>query len=207
MSAIVSSRLNQWASSTRRDRSQGCGFPLQQSSRSSTRRGKAMAGMRSTWTARQTTAASSRISRLTAASMVSPGSTKPASAEYMPFGNLGWRTSRHASPSTASIMTTGSVRGKWIALQTGQSRLQPATATSVGAPQSSRSGGGRASASTPWPPPASPSDLAARGSRSRSSAGRRASGLRALERPKSADRESRRWRPSVVRQPDQPTGR
>ena len=75
------------------------------------------------------------VVRLAAASIVSPGSTNPASAEYMPFGNLGWRPSRQTSSSIASMMTTGSVRGKCVALQTLQSRRQPATATSVRAPQ------------------------------------------------------------------------
>ena len=67
--------------------------------------------------------------------MVSPGSKNPARQEYMPFGKRAWRPSRQASPSTASMITTGSVRGKCCALQASHSRRQPAAETRVGAPQ------------------------------------------------------------------------
>ena len=45
------------------------------------------------------------------------------------------RPSRQRSPATASMITTGSVRGKCCALQAGQSRRQPPCDTLVGAPQ------------------------------------------------------------------------
>ena len=50
-------------------------------------------------------------------------------------GKRACRPSRHRSPSTASMMTTGSVRGKCWVLQASHSRRQPAAATRVGAPQ------------------------------------------------------------------------
>ena len=53
----------------------------------------------------------------------------------MPLGQRDWRPSRQRSPSSASMMTTGSVRGKCCALQTSHSRRQPAAASRVAAPQ------------------------------------------------------------------------
>ena len=47
----------------------------------------------------------------------------------------GERPSRQLSPSIASMMTTGSVRGKCCALQFGQSRRQPASTVLVSVPQ------------------------------------------------------------------------
>ncbi len=45
------------------------------------------------------------------------------------------RPSKQRSPRTASMMTTGSVRGKCSTLQAGQARFQPASTMSVVAPQ------------------------------------------------------------------------
>ena len=53
----------------------------------------------------------------------------------MPLGKRAWRPSRQRSPSSASMMTTGSVRGKCCALQASHSRRQPAAAARVAAPQ------------------------------------------------------------------------
>ena len=86
-------------------------------------------------TSRTTKPDSSSVSRATASSTVSPGSTKPASAEYIPFGNMRWRARRHFSPKVGSMIATGSTRGKCSALHAGQTRFQPASATSVRAPQ------------------------------------------------------------------------
>ena len=47
----------------------------------------------------------------------------------MRLGNRGCRPSRQESPSTASMMTTGSVRGKCCMPQFGHSRRQPAAPT------------------------------------------------------------------------------
>lgn len=63
-------------------------------------------------------------SRATASSIVSPGSTKPARQEYIPGTKRYWRPRRHRSRATsmASMITTGSVRGKWCAAHEAQSR-------------------------------------------------------------------------------------
>ena len=70
--------------------------------------------------------ASSSVSRRTASSIASPGSTKPARHDHMLAAKRPERPSRQRSPSIASMMTTGSVRGKCSTLQAGQSRFQPA---------------------------------------------------------------------------------
>src|ERR1700761_3936689 len=74
-------------------------------------------------------------SRRTASSVVSPGSTNPASAEYIPGAKWRWRPSKHRSPSMTSMITTGSTRGKWRAPQTSQMRCQPAVVTRLTEPQ------------------------------------------------------------------------
>ena len=48
---------------------------------------------------------------------LSPGSTKPASVEYMPGRKFLLRPSRARSPSVTSMITAGSVRGKCIVAQ------------------------------------------------------------------------------------------
>ncbi len=53
----------------------------------------------------------------------------------MVCGKRGERPSTQRSPAIGSMITTGSVRGKCSALQTGQSRRQPACVGSVAAPQ------------------------------------------------------------------------
>ena len=53
----------------------------------------------------------------------------------MPGGKRDWRPSRHWSPRVASMITTGSVRGKCCAPQAGQSRRQPEATTVLAAPQ------------------------------------------------------------------------
>ena len=58
--------------------------------------------------------------------MVSPGSAKPARHDHMVGANRGERPSTQRSPAIASMMTTGSVRGKCSRLADGQSRRQPA---------------------------------------------------------------------------------
>ena len=70
--------------------------------------------------------------------MLSPGSRKPARAEYILLGQAAWRPTRHWSPFTASMITTGSVRGKCSALQDGHTRFQPPSATSEGWPQTAQ---------------------------------------------------------------------
>ena len=65
----------------------------------------------------------------------SPGSMKPARHDHMVGRKRGDRPSRQRSPSIASMITTGSVRGKCSALQAAQSRRQPACTVCVGAPQ------------------------------------------------------------------------
>src|SRR5499425_1255292 len=77
---------------------------------------------------------SSRTSRRTASSSVSPGSTKPARHENRAPARRRLRPSRPRSPWIASMITTGSVRGKCVALQSGQRRTQPAEATLVREP-------------------------------------------------------------------------
>ncbi len=67
--------------------------------------------------------------------MLSPGSRKPAKAENMPCGHAAWRPSRQRSPRTASMITTGSVRGKCSTLQEGQKRFQPPSFGWLGWPQ------------------------------------------------------------------------
>ena len=64
-------------------------------------------------------------SRRTASSIVSPGSMKPARHDHMVGRKRGERPSTQRSPAIASMITTGSVRGKCCALQDGQSRRQP----------------------------------------------------------------------------------
>ena len=66
---------------------------------------------------------------------ISPGSTKPASVEYMPGGKRGERPSRQRSPWVTSTITAGSVRGKWSRPQDGQCRAWPPWLDSVAAPQ------------------------------------------------------------------------
>ena len=72
---------------------------------------------------------SSSTSRRTASSIVSPGSAKPARHDHMVGAKRRERPSTQRSPAIASMMTTGSVRGKCSRLQTGQSRRQPACTT------------------------------------------------------------------------------
>src|SRR6266851_736755 len=78
--------------------------------------------------------ASSRTSRRTASSRVSPGSTKPARHENRAPARRRLRPSRARSPWMASMITTGSVRGKCDARQSGQRRFQPADAILVADP-------------------------------------------------------------------------
>ena len=80
---------------------------------------------------------SSKTSRVTQPSRLSPGSTNPASTECMPFGHCGWRPNRARSPSCTSTIAAGSVRGKWWVRQSGlvQSRWCPAWPLTVGCPQ------------------------------------------------------------------------
>ena len=109
--------------------------------------------------------ASSSVSRRTASSIDSPGSTKPARHDHMVAAKRPERPSRPRSPRTASMMATGSVRGKCSTLQAGQARFQPASTMSVLTPQLEQkrcracqcsialasASGGRCSASTrPW---------------------------------------------------------
>ncbi len=81
--------------------------------------------------------ASSRTSRRTASSRVSPGSTKPARTEYIPSGQLDWRAIRQSSPRQIRMITAGSVRGKCCVPQAGrlQTRRWPPSRLTVGAPQ------------------------------------------------------------------------
>jgi hypothetical protein len=67
--------------------------------------------------------ASSKVSRRTAFSIVSPGSMKPASAEYMPGAKCRPRPSTHLSWVTVNMIATGSVRGKCSVPQALQCRL------------------------------------------------------------------------------------
>src|SRR3954454_10405813 len=86
-------------------------------------------------TSPQTIPASSSVSRLAASSMLSPGSTKPARHDHMLATKRPARPSRQLSPSTASMITTGSVRGKCSTLHEGHSRFQPACTMLVFVPQ------------------------------------------------------------------------
>ena len=93
-----------------------------------------------------------------------------------PSGKRACRPSRQRSPSTASMMTTGSVRGKCCALQTSHSRRQPAAVMRRRRAAFARKNrGGRASRRSPWPRRASRSSRARRGPAARSSAGRSSS--------------------------------
>ena len=58
------------------------------------------------------TPTSSRTSRCTASSSVSPGSTKPAMHEYIGTGNVTPRARSASSPRLTSVMTAGARRGK-----------------------------------------------------------------------------------------------
>ena len=84
--------------------------------------------------------ASSSSSRAAACSRVSPGSTNPASADQNPAGQLAWRPSKHLSSFTASIIATGSVRGKCSAPHEGQTRFHPASVTSLLPPHLAQNG-------------------------------------------------------------------
>src|SRR6476619_8331631 len=83
----------------------------------------------------QTIPASSRTSRRTASSIVSPGSTKPARHDQEFDTNRPERPRMQRSAAVASMITTGSVRGKCCISHEGQSRRQPASTTMVGNPQ------------------------------------------------------------------------
>ena len=83
----------------------------------------------------QRTPASSKISRAAACSIVSPGSTKPARHDQKPGRHAAWRPSRHLSPCVASMIATGSTRGKCSAPQSWHFRFQPASSTVVRVPQ------------------------------------------------------------------------
>ena len=70
----------------------------------------------------------------------------------MPLGKRFCRPSRQRSPSIASMMTTGSVRGKCCVLQTSHSRRQPAAVDAASAGRiARRSHGACASRARPWP--------------------------------------------------------
>ena len=99
---------------------------LARGSRSSARSETARAASGNSSRSPQTMPASSSVSRRTASSMLSPGSTKPARQDHMLAAKRSERPSRQRSPSTASMITTGSVRGKCCDLAGGQSRRQPA---------------------------------------------------------------------------------
>ncbi len=94
---------------------------------------------------------SSSTSRRTASSIVSPGSVKPARHDHMVGANRGERPSTQRSPAIASMITTGSVRGKCSTLQDGQSRRQPpCTTCGRRAAIRDRSGGAHASRAALW---------------------------------------------------------
>lgn len=78
--------------------------------------------------------ASSSSSRDAACSIVSPGSQYPARQDTNPAGHMACRPMRHLSSFTASMIATGSVRGKCSALQAGHMRFQPASEMVVPAP-------------------------------------------------------------------------
>ena len=84
---------------------------------------------------------SSLTSRRTASSKVSPGSTKPASADIRPGIQWRCRASRHwldpLKELVTSMSTTGSVRGKCCVAHTGslQTRACPPWQPLVGLPQ------------------------------------------------------------------------
>src|SRR5215204_5996400 len=61
------------------------------------------------------TPTSSRTSRATVCSTVSPGSTKPASVLYIPFGNCGDRARSTSSARCTRTMAAGFNRGKYSA--------------------------------------------------------------------------------------------
>ena len=74
--------------------------------------------------------------------MVSPGSRNPASADIRPSGQAACRPSRHFGSGpplkTASMIVTGSTRGKCSMPQAGQTRFQPPLAVSVSTPQAAQ---------------------------------------------------------------------
>ena len=78
------------------------------------------------------TPVSSSTSRRTASSIVSPGSTKPASVEKRPCGQAGLRPSSArssglpGSPSVTTMITAGSERGNWSRPQLVQCSTCPA---------------------------------------------------------------------------------
>ena len=141
-------------------------------SRSSARRGTARAGSSDRRRGRPGSPTSSFTSRLTASSIVSPGSRNPASAEYMPGAKRGWRPSRQRSPSIASMITTGSTRGKISMLQVGQTRLPPPPFTVELSRSGRRSGWRCARRDTSAPAPARRGRPAPSRPRSRASGGR-----------------------------------
>ena len=108
-----------------------CRSPLRRDSRSSATTETARAATQNISPARRRCPTSSATSRRTASSIDSPGSQKPARHDHMVCGKRGERPSTQRSPAIGSMMTTGSVRGKCSALQTGQSRRQPACTSSV----------------------------------------------------------------------------
>ena len=68
----------------------------------------------------------------------------------MVCGKRGERPRTQRSPAIASMMTTGSVRGKCSALHEGQSRRQPPCTSFVAAPQWDRTDGAHASRGPLW---------------------------------------------------------
>src|SRR5712671_3404732 len=81
------------------------------------------------------TPTSSPTSRATHCSSDSPGSTKPASALYMPGGKWGLRPSRICLSLFTKAMMAGATLGYAVSLQEGQTRERSSRFASVGVPQ------------------------------------------------------------------------
>ena len=170
--AMTSSRVNQRASSSSARSTTTSRSAPRRGSRSSARSETARA-------ARRNSARGRRRCRLPPASRAAPRPRRPRPARRSRRGtttcsarSAGERPSRQRSPSTASMITTGSVRGKCCALHCGQSRRQPASHAAVARRNWRRSGGAGASAAPPWPRRSAADARARPAPAPRSSAGR-----------------------------------
>ena len=97
--------------------------------------GRARAGCAGSGRRRTVTPTSSRTSRTTASSTLSPGSTKPARQLYIGTGNARPRASSTSSSRSTRTIIAGARRGKAMSPQAGQRRARSPATGSVAVPQ------------------------------------------------------------------------